>query len=895
MIPVFNKNIPFRNCGNGKYLFTTNVPLKGARFIELKVRSVDGKQSEVPMTFSIRVNAKLTDHFERMIPVSGKETLLSLPLEGTTDSRKGFVNKLKPTLIKPFKQGTPFSVTLPAHVELLHFSICNASESDRAELAELKKKIKTHPLRKPYVFTGIRKNGKKFDFIKNNRTKYKILLPESPHATVAFAAEELQKYVKAKTGPLIPVIHKKDKAPVIALQVKKGVPTEGFEIEVKSSGDIWITGNSERALLYGVYDFLEKACGVRFYGPTEIMTLVPQKANVVIRELKDVNAPVFEFRQLHYCADYRTVAWQTHMRAMADWCVKQRYNIRLARIGWSDREQAEFEKTHGGTIVRSQRGIHGWIPPSSYFKHYPKFYCWDASKKKWEWYQKQLCSSNDRLAREFAKKADRFFRDNPSAAFFPMFTEDIHRWCECPECSKLIFDPAVGTDRNLQLLNRAWKEIKKKHPDKGISSFAYAETEQLPKFVKPDPAINIMFVYHALPYPAIQPYENHVTSIFARWCKILNGNVSMYYYNYLYPYYPMTACFTIPSILRMAAIYNVRSLCEETREVWAGAELLIKYLSARLSWDPWVNEEDLIKDYFSGLYGEAAAEMRRVHELLDHAYSRRTNLKVISYFSRPALYPAEKKELKQLLETAARKVRYSNRAACAVDQQRRHCNVLLEYSDLYDSIDNFHKNPTEDNYKKTMALLEKCVEMAAPLSAERLYGHSRLSRLEYYRKIINRKIGNVRVQKQLSKGYRVVANLVQWKFNTDPKNDGLAKRITDPKTDISQWETLQTGKTWELQGYDGYDGYAWYAIDYEIPANGDYALYFHGADERVWVYMNGKYIGGHHEGDPDNLYSEPFLVKLPAERKNGKQRIMVRVHDSLGAGGFYRAVQLLKK
>ncbi len=61
------------------------------------------------------------------------------------------------------------------------------------------------------------------------------------------------------------------------------------------------------------------------------------------------------------------------------------------------------------------------------------------------------------------------------------------------------------------------------------------------------------------------------------------------------------------------------------------------------------------------------------------------------------------------------------------------------------------------------------------------------------------------------------------------------------------------------------------------------------------MYLDGKYIGGHHEGDIGVLWEEPFAVALPDNTGPGMHQLTVKVIDSTGAGGLWGDVYLVKK
>ena len=127
----------------------------------------------------------------------------------------------------------------------------------------------------------------------------------------------------------------------------------------------------------------------------------------------------------------------------------------------------------------------------------------------------------------------------------------------------------------------------------------------------------------------------------------------------------------------------------------------------------------------------------------------------------------------------------------------------------------------------------------------------------------------------------------QWRFST-----GLERRPgpSQPDFDDSRWPTIEIGRAWEDQGYAGYDRGAWYRAKVEVDAVDDSQpvyMAFGGVDKDAWVYVNGRFVGEHHEWD------QPFTLDIsPAVRRHGVNAIAVYVYDGMGMGGIYGLIDI---
>ncbi|PIX41089.1 MAG: hypothetical protein COZ56_13040, partial [Armatimonadetes bacterium CG_4_8_14_3_um_filter_58_9] len=130
-----------------------------------------------------------------------------------------------------------------------------------------------------------------------------------PRATIVcankelrLAASELQTHIELATGAKLPIVDAKKEGTGVFLGdeavarangiLVANLPPEGFEIKTIPDGII-IAGNA----LWGVYEFLERFVGVRWYYPGDLGRSVPKKDNLIIKPVWLADAPVFRKRE----------------------------------------------------------------------------------------------------------------------------------------------------------------------------------------------------------------------------------------------------------------------------------------------------------------------------------------------------------------------------------------------------------------------------------------------------------------------------------------------------------------------------------------------------------------------------------------------------------------------
>ena len=158
-------------------------------------------------------------------------------------------------------------------------------------------------------------------------------------------------------------------------------------------------------------------------------------------------------------------------------------------------------------------------------------------------------------------------------------------------------------------------------------------------------------------------------------------------------------------------------------------------------------------------------------------------------------------------------------------------------------------------------------------------------------------------------GVAVVPLGPEWRFTTDPNDEGVSRRWFDPGFDDAQWATIrsdQVGIGWEGQGFvgkdgRGYVGFAWYRAHLpKLPAKRLRFAYLHFGmtDEQAWVYLNGTQVGEHSvqsEGKTmQAIWDEPFGVEIAEHLEKGDPPVLaLRIHNAALAGGLRRPASLI--
>ncbi len=134
-------------------------------------------------------------------------------------------------------------------------------------------------------------------------SEYSIVVPAKASPSQKYAAEELRDFVEKATGVLLPAVTDADPMPPKAIVLgitkwtneKEPAHEDGFRIVAKTP-HLFIIGSAARGTLYGVYEFLERFAGIRWYASWR--TIVPERERITVPlDLDDTQIPAFDMRE----------------------------------------------------------------------------------------------------------------------------------------------------------------------------------------------------------------------------------------------------------------------------------------------------------------------------------------------------------------------------------------------------------------------------------------------------------------------------------------------------------------------------------------------------------------------------------------------------------------------
>ncbi|MBP5640621.1 MAG: DUF4838 domain-containing protein [Victivallales bacterium] len=475
---------------------------------------------------------------------------------------------------------------------------------------------------------GICRAGQ-FHVVTGGRAVCQIEVAADADHVVKLAADELKKWIGEITDASLDIVAKAD-GPCIELAVSKEIPelsgNDGYAI--RTDGQRFsIIGSCPKGVLNGVFKVLYRNTDIIWARPDEkIGTIFTKKDSVSFEDGNMVDVPVYKQRGWQMeCGVEREANsfWQT--RNCSNWMTGEKYIDKFGCI-------KEFGGGHNLCGM--------YLPPSIYYKDHADFYpLIDGVRVKHAEMPGgcQLCFTNPEMTKEFIRRLDEFVQKNMDRTVFRVMLEDNYHLCCCPKCMEPITlpDGTVLDGRNLKVQSQEWKVwrstqfflwynqlaafMKEKYPDKRLLSFAYFFTEFAPKIAIPD-NVDISFcpIYRDSKHLIDEPENKVVMDTVNEWLTKTKFVTWREYYgiNTEFPRPIDRVAFHDYALLAkkgMSKTYSeliadtaARAYLTTGVRAWdLGAPYLWSLVQA--PWNPNRNVEDVRREYYTRVFGAAAA------------------------------------------------------------------------------------------------------------------------------------------------------------------------------------------------------------------------------------------------------------------------------------------------
>jgi hypothetical protein len=453
----------------------------------------------------------------------------------------------------------------------------------------------------------------KFNIIKNNQTTYHIVHSVNSHEAERYAGMELQKYIYLAANTLIPVFSDKcmQRSKEIILgdaransykNILKDKSTEAYLIK-EDSENIYITGNSPRAILYGVYKFLELFIGFRCYAKDceKYDTLNDLAIEEGFSYIGDFS---FEYREAYFTDAFN-----------GDFAAKNMLNSNLA----------DLSNKHGNKVkwFNFHHSFSDLINPLEYFDTHPEYFSLiDGKRVK---IHTELCLSNKDVFNLCLDKLRTWIINNPECDIFSVAQDEwmghfTKMACECENCKKIDEENNSQSGSIITFVNKLATALQEEFPNKLIHTFAYQYSRKTPTKVIPHKNIIVRLCNiecswsKSIEESAANNPEGRdglFLNDLKNWSKISNHlyiwDYAVNFRNYLLPFPNLR---TMAKNIELYRKMNVKGILMQGNFSYGGKgylDELKSYLTARLLRDDTEPLNDLIKDFCDHYYGVSSS------------------------------------------------------------------------------------------------------------------------------------------------------------------------------------------------------------------------------------------------------------------------------------------------
>lgn len=387
----------------------------------------------------------------------------------------------------------------------------------------------------------------------------------------------------------------------------------------------------DRGTLDATYEFLERYCEVRWYAPTEIGTVCPRRATLVVRGPGLRRAPDMIHRWITPTAEYMPGPPDTvPARDLQLWKLRMRIGGRNFWVchsfyGYYDR----FLKDHPDWFAQ---GYGTQQPP-------------------------QMCYTNPEFIAQVVQDARDYFdgkgaKPGATAAgdVFGLVPMDNNSWCKCPRCqaemnqaqrSNQQFNNGKASDYIFSFVNKVAREVRKTHPHKWIGALAYSDYAYYPQKCQVEPNVIVQTCLHTRNWwcPSMEVNDRKVLDEWRRNCPDRPLYLWLYYcfpalnaQSGSYAYFPGYFAHTVVKQMKWYHARGVQGIFMEHSSECGQSYLMDQlefYVTLKLADDPALDGDKLIEEFFTRYYGAAARPMRELY------------LRIEDTFSNPKYYPVE--------------------------------------------------------------------------------------------------------------------------------------------------------------------------------------------------------------------------------------------------------------
>ncbi len=436
------------------------------------------------------------------------------------------------------------------------------------------------------------------------------------------AIRDLQTYIELTTGAKLAITDELNAKPAIVLGAGAaklaGVSTQDLPLEgfiIKTAPDrVFIVGKDPAGTAWGIYEFLERCVGVRFYWPEyrddkgRTGTSIIKTENLVVNPLHLKDSPVFRKRIRWPSGGVRIGAAKMtdhdrHLRCGSTWPVQ--------------------------LIVHAP---HGWS--KFYSKTRPEIF---QLRKDGERTFSMLCYGHPNTLKTYLEEIELQVKGEATDRGRAIINEksitvspaDMGVSCRCEYCRKLWNESggSYGTASKVMatFVANLGREVKKRWPDMTVIFLPYKNYTYAPEGISFPDNVEVQICG----MPGLARHKDKVIDAaeqqnIDKWVRITGRKIQNWHYS-CWPANRTKAAYvyahTIQKHYQKNRDKTVGSFINGVQDHWPRQHLSL-YVWLKVLWNPDVNVDAIIDEYCTRMYGSAAKTMRELVRMLADGWEK---------------------------------------------------------------------------------------------------------------------------------------------------------------------------------------------------------------------------------------------------------------------------------
>ena len=360
----------------------------------------------------------------------------------------------------------------------------------------------------------------------------------------------------------------------------KSLDGDGYVISVPDRNNIVIAGPTDWGTEFGIYEFLERYVGVRWLMPGPVGEDVPHLSTITVPRETVREEPAYFSRRL------------------------------------SSPNGDEFaRRNRHHSRVEFHHNLLNLFPASKYTKTHPEFYgIWDGKRslptQDDDYFSWEPCFHAEGITEEAIKNIKEYFKTHPEATSYSLGMNDNDHFCQCEKClakegpQKNFLGYRDYSDLYFEWANKVVEGVLEEYPDKWFGTLAYWSLIEPPKKVIINPRIIPYITYGRIRWfePDIRAEGHRITE----WWKTKCTTLGWYDYIYGTPYIlPRVFFHQMAEYLKYGYEAGVRASYGEIYYNWGEGPK--EYLTLKLLWDPHLDVDMTLREWYERAVGKAAA------------------------------------------------------------------------------------------------------------------------------------------------------------------------------------------------------------------------------------------------------------------------------------------------